>query len=373
MAAPRKDQPKLRIPLKNRKSARTKGDAGKVITFSPRRRFANLIRSISQPDTKVVLSLGGGGIRMYAHLPVLEFIENLGASQYISEVWGASGGALIGLLYSRGLSPEQIFQYSNDYFFRKTRVSLTPSLFSIVKNIALETLFSSNSDKNIKGFHNIQDAMTEVVEKVIEGGKVRFPIYCLAYNLETNQTDVLTPDPLPERVYPNFIFPTNALDAIVASSSVPILFVPKVIEDDYGRRVYADGATGEEVPTVSVYKKWLRDRELGLESRKRLLVIAVDLHPDLSHLGFLENWLIRRIPAFQYILMTIHLTDLIRKARVLEQKRNLINDPNVELWELDFDMKGGGLMNVESIPRVRMYAQESIPKQFEKINDSLLG
>lgn len=338
---------------------------------SQTRRFSRLLRCLAQEDTKVVVSLGSGGIRMFAHVAALRFLEKLGAGRYISEVWGASGGAIIGLLYSMGLSADQMVTESAE-FMKKQNVKLVPSVFSIAKNIAYETLFSNNSPNILKGFHNIHKSLQAMISRALEIGKVKFPFYCLAYNLETNQTDVLTPCEVPEGLYSNWIYHCEPLEAIIASSSVPILFVPKVIADARGKRVYSDGGTNEEVPSVSIYKKWVRDKEIGLERRKRLLVISVDLHPDLSSLGFLGNWLLKKIPAFQYLQMTIRLADLMRKARIEEQKRVLLGDPNVELWELHFELPGGGLMNVNLIPRVLEVAEKTFPEQFGKINDSLL-
>lgn len=327
---------------------------------------------MTQKDTKLVVSLGGGGIRMYAHSVLLKFLENMGVQDHIDEIWGSSGGAFIGFYYSIGMTPEEMEQQALELVEKKD-LSLTPSVFAVAKNILLETLFSQNSAENLKGFHDLQQSLTNLIKRYPPNADTRYPFYVLAYNLEKNQTDILTPHDLPQEYYNGFIHKTNPFDAIVASSSVPILFKPKVIDDENGKRTYSDGATGEEIPTVSVYKKWLHDREMGLEKRKRLLIISVDLHPDLASLSFLDNWLLKKIPAFEYILMTVNLTDLMRRARIEEQKRILINDPNVELWELDFNLKGGGLMNVGLIPQILKKAQHDFTRQFTKLNDELLG
>jgi predicted acylesterase/phospholipase RssA len=343
----------------------------------PNKRFSRLIRSVTQKDTKVVLGLGGGGIRMFAHTALLKFLEQLKLEPYLSEIWGVSGGAMIGLLYSMGLKSQDIQEEAYKIASGRKNLKIVPSYFSVAKNLAMETLseilFSNNNKENIRGFHNCQQELQEFIEKLVKGAKEKYPFFALAYNLEKNQTDVLTPTEFSLEAYPQWIYRTDPLDAVIASSSIPILFVPKVIEDAQGRRIYADGATSEEVPTVSIYKKWLRDRELGLESRSRLLVISVNLNPEFSSLGFLENWLLRKIPAFQYIQMSIRYADLMRKAKIEEQKRQLMNDPNVELWDLDFQLKGGGLMNVGLIPKIITVAEESLLQQLTQINDSLLA
>jgi predicted acylesterase/phospholipase RssA len=328
---------------------------------------------MAQDDTKVVVSLGGGGVRMVAHVSVLRFLEEIGVEDYVSEVWGASGGAIVGFIYSMGKNSQQIEEEIKRFLKSEKKFKIAPSIFSVAKNIVADTFFASSSAQSIKGFHDIQSALQEWIGEILKGSQERYPFYCLAYNIAKNQTEVLTPMRVPKGLYPDWIHQSDPLDAIVASSAIPILFVPKVIEDDGGRRIYVDGASNEEVPTVSIYKKWLLDRELGLEKRKRLLVVAVNLNPEFASLGFLENWLIRKIPAFQYIEMTIHYADLMRKARIEEQKRTLMSDPNVELWELSLKLKGGGLMNIDLIPKIIEVAEKSFPQQFARINDSLLG
>ena len=336
------------------------------------RRYSRLIRSLSQKDTKVVVSMGSGGIRMFAHISVLRFLEKLGAERRIAEVWGSSGGAIVSLFYAMGLKADDIVKEA-ETFFKAHHLSLYPSLFSVAKNILKDTIFSNNKGPaTLKGFHNIHQSLQDLVGKTLKNGKERFPWYCLAYNLEQNRTDVLTASQVPEGLYQDFIFRTDPLEAIIASSSIPVLFVPKVIADAAGKRTYTDGGTGEEIPTVSVYKKWLQDREFGLEKRKRLLVIAVDLGTDLSSGNFFEGWLMRKIPALQTLRMTVHLTDLVRRARIAEQKRMLSRDSNVELWEVNLNLAHVGFLDVKAIPTVMSLAEKGVPEQFGRLNDSLL-
>lgn len=335
------------------------------------KRFPNLLRSLSQEDTKVVLSLGSGGVRMFAHLSALRFLEQLGAQNYISEIWGASGGAIIALAYSIGMNPD-VFQEKSFDLIKKRHIKIVPSLYSVAKNVALDAIRITRSPQIMRGFHDAQEGLRMLVGEELKKGDVKYPCYLLAYNLHTNCTDVLTPQPVPKSLYPDWLFHADPMDAVIASSSVPILFHPKVIDDENGRRLYTDGGTGEEVPTISIYKKWQRDKELGLEKRKHLLVIAVDIHPNFESLGFFGNWLLKKIPAFQYFAMTLRLTDLVRKSRIEDQKRVLMHDPSVELWELELNLPGGGVLDLNLIPRVIEVAEKSFPRQFAKINDSLL-
>jgi predicted acylesterase/phospholipase RssA len=317
------------------------------------------------------VSLGSGGIRMFAHISVLRFLERLGAYSHISEVWGASGGAVVSLLYSMGLDAEALQGVTDHYFgVGKKELRLAPTAVTIAKQMIREAVFPKVNGSVFGGFHNIHRELRGLVDEASKRKKGKLPCYLLAYNLETNRVDVLTPDEIPEGVYADFIYQTDPLDAIIASSSVPVLFVPKEIEDANGRRFYSDGGIGEEVPTLSVYRKWVLDREAGLEKRKRLLLIAVDLGSELSAMGIFENWLLKRVPTLQ---VTARLTDLVRKARNAEQKRVLLQDPNVELWEVNFNLPQIGLLDTHDIPKVMKIAEETLPDHMIRINDSLLG
>ncbi len=318
---------------------------------------------------------------MFAHPGVLKFLEKIGAQKYISEIWGASGGAIVGLLYSMGVAPDRIAEEGLRSLKAQRDFEIIPTYFSVFRKIIWESFFPNLSllrdhekqDSLIQGFHDCQKGMQNFVAKLLKGGEPKYSFYCLAYNMDTQQTDVLTNLETSQEFYPNF-YQTDLQEAIVASSSIPILFVPKVIDDKNGRRVYVDGSTVEDVPSESIYKKWVRDRELGLEKRRRLLVITVNFFPYFTSIGLLENWVLRKFPGFQYLLLSAKYADLMRQARTKVQKDLLREDPSVELWDISMDMpKGGGLMNVHTIPAVIKIGEKACVEHFEEINDSLLS
>jgi len=316
---------------------------------------------------------------MFAHIPVLNFLEQIGATSSISEIWGVSGGAIIGLYYSMGVSPKEMKSVGLGLLKAHKKLKLIPSGFSILNKLFRESLLPNLSlvDEQLhtnhlfKGFHDCQADLQDIVSRVVQP-QARFPFYCLAYNLKTHQNDILTAAPIPERVYPDWIVQTDPKDAVVASSAIPILFVPKVIAHHRKKRLYVDGSTVEDVPTESIYKKWILDKQLGLEKRKRLLVIAVGFTPYFTSFGFLENWLLRRFPGFHYFFLSAYYADLMRQARTKVQKTLLKDDPNVELIDFNFKMPRGSLMDIRRIPQVMQIAEKACPRLFGTVNDSLL-
>ncbi len=339
------------------------------LPVSRKRGYSRLLRSLSQKDTKVVMALGGGGIRMFAHLPVLKFLEKIGARRNIQEVWGCSGGAIVGLLYSMGVPPDLIQEEGLKFLQGQKDVRIVPSLGSILFKILSSSVFR-RKNQLWQGFHDIQSHFHRFVEKIAKGIKPRLPFYCLAYNVETSQTDVLTAVDFPNGS-PHMVR-ADPMEAVVASSSVPIVFVPKVIESQHEKHTYVDGATVEDVPTESIYRKWIRDRELGVEKRKRLLVMAVHFTPYFSSIGYLENGFLKRVPGFSYLQLSARYADMMLQARTRVQKQLLTNDPSVELWDINIHIPGGGLLDVNRIPHVIQVAEKECPKKFSEINDSLL-
>jgi hypothetical protein len=259
------------------------------------------------------------------------------------------------------------------------RIELVPSAFSIFNKLIRESLFPNLSKVDekmemhqlLKGFHDCQADLHQIISRVVHT-KPRFPFYCLAYNLKSQQNDILTPKEIPPNLYPDWIQEADPLEGIVASSSIPILFVPKVIENSKGKRIYVDGSTVEDVPCESIYKKWRLDRELGIEKRKRLLVLAVSFSPYFTSFGILENWLLRRFPGFQYFFLSAYYADLMRQARTKVQKNLLKDDPNVEFIDLNLKMPRGSLMDIHRIPQILKIAERACPSAFGKINDSLM-
>jgi NTE family protein len=61
------------------------------------------VRAGAEERPRVALVLGGGGAKGYAHIPVLELIEELGIP--VDMVAGVSAGAIVGGLYCAGYSP----------------------------------------------------------------------------------------------------------------------------------------------------------------------------------------------------------------------------------------------------------------------------
>ncbi len=336
-------------------------------------RCRRMLRALSQRDTKVVLSLGGGGVRMFAHGVFLRLFEELGAAEFLKEVWGASAGAIIGMLYSQGMTPREIQEEALNIYRSQQSMPKLPSRLRLAANLVRDIFIPLHRRRGMKAFHDFQLSLVQIVARNFKKQNPRFSFFCTAYNVEQQDNDILTPGPIASDAYPFGVFQLDPVEATAASCAIPIIFEPKLIGEGKEKRTYLDGAMIEEFPTVSLYKKWMRDRELGLEKRRRLIVIGVNLHPSFTAMNLLDNKFLRKLPGYEYLLLSINCSDFMKEARCRAQKRLLTDDPNVELWEFNLEMPGSGMLNLDLIPEVLSTAEKSSPPQFAKLNRTLLG
>ena len=86
---------------------------------------------------KVGLVLSGGGASGFAHIGVIQALEEKGIP--IDYITGTSAGALIGALYASGYSPEQIKSFvMKDDFSRQRIVETWPAAVCVKFCIALK-------------------------------------------------------------------------------------------------------------------------------------------------------------------------------------------------------------------------------------------
>jgi predicted acylesterase/phospholipase RssA len=331
--------------------------------------FPKLLRRIRDPETKVVLSLGAGGLRLFAHASIMKFIDTIGARDQIDEIWGCSGGAIAGLVYSMHVPPERMEQVGYDAYNRRFRVTLTPSLLGVTRNLILDT-FLPASPELVKGFVSVQQTMQMMLARLTEKRKAEIPFYCLAYNVKRQQTQVLTPFPVNKRFYKDMIVRANPIDAIVASSSIPFMYTPKVIRRGKNEEHYIDGATIEEVPMASIYRKWILDHRYGLEKRSKLLILAVDLFPRLAQ-RWLDYPLVNRVPLVDFINFGLRLIDLVRRARIQDQTEALRMNKNARVLQITLPLKTLSVLNTRDIPVIIKSAQTSFLEQMLEIEKSL--
>lgn len=162
---------------------------------------------MEKPEFGIVLS--GGGARGLAHIGVLAALEKNGIFPEI--IAGSSMGAIIGAMYSSGLSPDNMLR--------------------IAKNRKLYNLFNWTMPR--KGGMLSLKFLRQVLEANLpadsfEGLKKR--LYISVSNLSSGQHEIISEGPL--------------FQAVIASASIPIVFEPQVIDG----QTYVDGGLFNDLP-----------------------------------------------------------------------------------------------------------------------------
>jgi hypothetical protein len=325
-------------------------------------RFRAVRAICADPEARVVLSLGSGGLKLFAHATALRLFETLGIGEHFSEVWGSSAGAMAGLLYAQGLSPHAIEQMGYDLYTGRIDLSLRPSKLLFLRHLVRDALLPAFGAAGA-GFVDVADGLSRMLERYCGDVEPRLPFYCIAFNLRDCQADVLTPSAVPGHLR-EFLVQADARAAALASSSVPLLFVPRVIRRINRDAHYIDGSTTEDVPLHSIVRKWDLDRAAGVEARDRLVIVYVKLTGGLetyrTHPGRIGKLRLMQTVAAAGI-ETMHRRDV----EILRMR------PDVRLIGLELGDSNPDFFDTRRIAEFIRAAKECFPEQLVAIEERL--
>lgn len=158
------------------------------------------------------LVLSGGGARGFAHLGVIEALNEAGI--YPDIVSGTSAGALAGVLYCDGYSPKEILKIMN------TSSRLDYMRPTVPRDGLLQ----------ISGIAKILE--NNLRAKTFE--ELKIPLFVTATDLNNGKVVYFNEGPL--------------LDPVIASSSIPVLFKPVIINNIH----YVDGGVLDNLPVKPI-------------------------------------------------------------------------------------------------------------------------
>lgn len=159
--------------------------------------------------------LSGGGARGFAHLGILEALADRGIKPDV--ISGVSAGAIVGAFLSAGKTPHDIHKIlKKGNLFRYTAITIPVN--GLLKLDGLQKLI----EKEIP-FKNIED--------------LPVPLIIGVSNITDGKAEYLDSGPLAR--------------AILASSSIPVLFTPVEING----KLYADGGLLENIPVEPLVGK----------------------------------------------------------------------------------------------------------------------
>jgi NTE family protein len=176
---------------------------------------------------KIGLTLGGGGVRGLAHVPILEALDDLGVKPDI--ISGTSVGAIIGALYASGMSGKDIREHIFRYLILKddTWRDIVAKKSDLLKWVSA---FSAGMPRGgfMKTQRFIEYLFSEIKKSAFED--LEIPLLVIAAEYWTAQ---------------EVVFETGALlPALQASMAVSGVFAPVSIDG----KVLIDGGVVNLVP-----------------------------------------------------------------------------------------------------------------------------
>ena len=186
--------------------------------------------SIERRQARIGLALGGGAARGFAHVGVIQVLEEAGLHPHY--VAGTSAGSLVAALYASGKSPQELRRVAETM----EEAEITDWMLPLLNRGAL------------RGEALAKYVNTQVGGKSIE--QMKIPLGIVATDLRNGEVVTFRRG--------------NTGSAVRASSAVPAVFQPVRI----GEREYVDGGLVAPVPVKQA-------REMGAN-----FVIAVDISSD---------------------------------------------------------------------------------------------
>jgi len=197
------------------------------------------------------LALSGGGVRGFAHLGVYKAMQELGIRPDI--ISGTSAGAIAGVMLASGHTAEESFA-----FFHETKM--------------LDLAWPVVSRMGVMAMHGLEKRLADFIE-VEDFEELPIPLVVTATNMNAG---------VPEHFNTGKILPP-----IIASSSVPIVFTPVVMN----HQQYVDGGVFMNLPARPIRE--LCDVIIGvhidpLEPSEHIKNM-VHLAARSFHMGILSN------------------------------------------------------------------------------------
>ena len=293
-----------------------------------RQDFARRAAWINDPEARVVLSMGGGGYRLFAALSALKVIEKMlgGQRDKIDEVWGSSGGALLGYVWANGLDLDVIDRLGFALYHGKSKHLPGIHLRSLA-NLAMQLV--GNWALGRAGSPEL-GAWVEAVDRMCppQQGGPKVPFYAMVSNTRWRHPVAFAEPRFISEHCRDIIIPCPSDKATAASMAVPFLFRPLRGLEGFEDDIWFDGSIVDENPVMLPFVKWMRDRKADPEGTpKRLKVMLVNLNMRLSESSLLSTL----APSVKLIGKAAELVDLLLDSKTHALIRTLTEIEDVEI------------------------------------------
>ncbi len=307
---------------------------------------------LDDPDAKLVLSIGGGGYRMFAVTPILKILDDLlGDRSRIQEVWGCSGGAIAAHAYAEGIDPVALDQFAYALYYRQRRGLPDWSVGSVAKLWYLSAL-----DRRRERRPSIQKQWIRYLDELeppSARAQPRIPFYAIACSpVDRGLVGLAEPDRVSDPIR-DLVLPASRDQALAATCAVPFLFPAQRGIRRRGSDAWIDGSVIDENPVVLPFVKWSRERAgSAAQSPKRLKIILIDLNARAGESASLAK--LSRIPVVgRYgIKRATRIVDMILDSRSHLASQMLAELPEVDILRLRLSVGVFGVRDRASILKV---------------------
>jgi hypothetical protein len=289
---------------------------------------------INDDGARVVVSIGGGGFRLFAATPVLKAIDRLidGRSR-VAEVWGSSGGAFLGHLYASGFPLDCVDQFAFDLYNGRVPHLVTGTVSSLV-GARLRALAERFRGGELEP--EMVDWLDELDKRHARATRRdSLPFYAIASSTERKGLTALSDAAFVSPHCRDFMVACEPRRAVAASTAVPFVLRPVRGIGDNPLETWFDGSISDENPLALPYIKWVREREADPERvPPRLKLVLVNLNLRTS-----ESELLSRVGLGWQIL------DLLLDSKTTTNIRLVTALPTVEVMSVKLNL---GWLNVKN-------------------------
>lgn len=183
--------------------------------------FIMFAHAFSQPSPRVALVLSGGGALGYAHIGVLQALDEAGIKPSI--IAGTSMGAIVGAVYAQGYTGNELFE-----FVKQRR------LYSLHRNVHVSFL---HVNRGLGSYKHVRQLLNDAIPHD-RFDSLDIPFLCVATNIRTGRPEVRS-------------MGADLADWVLASASIPVIFKPQLIDGEY----YCDGGFVDNLPSSYLPKE----------------------------------------------------------------------------------------------------------------------
>ncbi|MEQ1508123.1 MAG: patatin-like phospholipase family protein, partial [Myxococcota bacterium] len=261
---------------------------------------------------RLVVSLSGGGFRLFATTPALKVVDALldGDRQRVGEVWGCSGGALAGYVFAAGHRMSVLDEFGYDLYNGRLPGLVSGSVGSLVRGHVRA------QRHRLRG----RPVPAEMVEWLTELDRREpraargpaVPFYALATSLDRGGPFALGSPDHCDPGHDDFLIPCDPWLGVAASTAVP--FLVRAVRGIGSRpdEQWIDGSIADESPLYLPFLKWQRERERSPETtpeRLKILLVQLNLRSSesavmtaLSRFGATRSTVVRAARLFDTML-----------------------------------------------------------------------